>query len=240
MQNNPQTQVEMNGTYSIALDGPSGAGKSSIARTVAKDLQIVYVDTGAMYRAIGLYVYRQGKDTKNPEDVIPQLGKIHLKTTINQDQDMEQRIFLNDEDVSEAIREKEIAMAASNVSTIPEVRAFLLQVQRDMAKSTSLIMDGRDIGTVVLPDAEVKIFLTATPEARAKRRCLEYQQKGIAAEYEEVLADVLQRDHQDTTRATAPLRQADDAVLLDTTDLDFQQSVEAVKKIIEGRLQHVV
>lgn len=238
MQNNPQTQVEMNGTYSIALDGPSGAGKSSIARTVAKDLQIVYVDTGAMYRAIGLYVYRQGKDTKNPDDVIPQLGKIHLKTTINQD--MEQRIFLNDEDVSEAIREKEIAMAASNVSTIPEVRAFLLQVQRDMAKSTSLIMDGRDIGTVVLPDAEVKIFLTASPEARAKRRCLEYQQKGIAAEYEEVLADVLQRDHQDTTRATAPLRQADDAVLLDTTDLDFQQSVEAVKKIIEGRLQHVV
>lgn len=178
MQNNPQTQVEMNGTYSIALDGPSGAGKSSIARTVAKDLQIVYVDTGAMYRAIGLYVYRQGKDTKNPEDVIPQLGKIHLKTTINQDQDMEQRIFLNDEDVSEAIREKAIAMAASNVSTIPEVRAFLLQVQRDMAKSTSLIMDGRDIGTVVLPEAEVKIFLTATPEARAKRRCLEYQQKG--------------------------------------------------------------
>lgn len=240
MQNNPQTQVEMNGTYSIALDGPSGAGKSSIARTVAKDLQIVYVDTGAMYRAIGLYVYRQGKDTKNPEDVIPQLGKIHLKTTINQDQDMEQRIFLNDEDVSEAIREKAIAMAASNVSTIPEVRAFLLQVQRDMAKSTSLIMDGRDIGTVVLPDAEVKIFLTATPEARAKRRCLEYQQKGIAAEYEEVLADVLQRDHQDTTRATAPLRQADDAVLLDTTDLDFQQSVEAVKKIIEGRLEYVV
>lgn len=238
MQNNPQTQVEMNGTYSIALDGPSGAGKSSIARTVAKDLQIVYVDTGAMYRAIGLYVYRQGKDTKNPDDVIPQLGKIHLKTTINQD--MEQRIFLNDEDVSEAIREKEIAMAASNVSTIPEVRAFLLQVQRDMAKSTSLIMDGRDIGTVVLPNAEVKIFLTASPEARAKRRCLEYQQKGIAAEYEEVLADVLQRDHQDTTRATAPLRQADDAVLLDTTDLDFQQSVEAVKKIIEGRLQHVV
>lgn len=240
MQNNPQTQVEMNGTYSIALDGPSGAGKSSIARTVAKDLQIVYVDTGAMYRAIGLYVYRQGKDTKNPEDVIPQLGKIHLKTTINQDQDMEQRIFLNDEDVSEAIREKAIAMAASNVSTIPEVRAFLLQVQRDMAKSTSLIMDGRDIGTVVLPEAEVKIFLTATPEARAKRRCLEYQQKGIAAEYEEVLADVLQRDHQDTTRATAPLRQADDAVLLDTTDLDFQQSVEAVKKIIEERLEYVV
>lgn len=240
MQNNPQTQVEMNGTYSIALDGPSGAGKSSIARTVAKDLQIVYVDTGAMYRAIGLYVYRQGKDTKNPEDVIPQLGKIHLKTTINQDQDMEQRIFLNDEDVSEAIREKAIAMAASNVSTIPEVRAFLLQVQRDMAKSTSLIMDGRDIGTVVLPEAEVKIFLTATPEARAKRRCLEYQQKGIASEYEEVLADVLQRDHQDTTRATAPLRQADDAVLLDTTDLDFQQSVEAVKKIIEERLEYVV
>lgn len=234
MQNNPQ----VDGTYSIALDGPSGAGKSSIARTVAKDLQIVYVDTGAMYRAIGLYVYRQGKNTKNPENVIPQLGKIHLKTTINQD--MEQRIFLNEEDVSEAIREKEIAMAASNVSTIPEVRAFLLQVQRDMAKSTSLIMDGRDIGTVVLPDAEVKIFLTASPEARAKRRCLEYQQKGIAAEYEEVLADVLQRDHQDTTRATAPLRQADDAVLLDTTDLDFQQSVEAVKKIIEGRLQHVV
>lgn len=234
MQNNPQ----VDGTYSIALDGPSGAGKSSIARTVAKDLQIVYVDTGAMYRAIGLYVYRQGKDTKNPKDVIPQLGKIHLKTTINQD--MEQRIFLNDEDVSEAIREKEIAMAASNVSTIPEVRAFLLQVQRDMAKSTSLIMDGRDIGTVVLPNAEVKIFLTASPEARAKRRCLEYQQKGIAAEYEEVLADVLQRDHQDTTRATAPLRQADDAVLLDTTDLDFQQSVEAVKKIIEERLEYVV
>ena len=219
----------------IAIDGPSGAGKSTVAKQIARDLSIIYVDTGAMYRSIGLYVLRQGLDTKNAEQVAGCLPAIDLQTRY--DPNNGQRIFLNGEDVSEAIRTPEASMAASNVSAIPAVRAFLLDLQQNMARQQSLIMDGRDIGTVVIPDAELKIFLTASPESRARRRYLEYVQKGQPAEYEEILRDVIQRDQQDSTRAAAPLRQAEDAVLLDTTSINFEQTVARIKQMILDKAQ---
>ena len=217
----------------IAIDGPSGAGKSTVAKRIAHDLSIIYVDTGAMYRCIGLYVLRQGLDTKNEKHVLPCLAQIELHTTY--DPQAGQRIFLNGEDVSEAIRSPEASMAASDVSAIPGVRAFLLGLQQEMAKKQSLIMDGRDIGTVVIPDAELKIFLTASNESRAKRRHLEYIQKGQEVTYEEILQDILRRDQQDSSRAAAPLRKADDAVLIDSTNLTFEQTVDAIKKLIVQR-----
>ena len=201
---------------SVAIDGPAGAGKSTLARRLAAELGYIYVDTGAMFRTIGLYALRAGKDPKDNEAVNALLPNI----------------YLNGEDVSTAIRTEEVGMAASAVGANPEVRAFLLGMQRDMAKTQDVLMDGRDIGTVVLPDATVKIFLTASPEARATRRWKEYQQKGVEVSYEEVLADVRQRDYQDTHRAAAPLRQADDAQLLDTSEMNFEQSLEAMKKMI--------
>lgn len=219
----------------IAIDGPSGAGKSTVAKQIARDLSIIYVDTGAMYRSIGLYVLRQGLDTKNAGQVAGCLPAIDLQTRY--DPNNGQRIFLNGEDVSEAIRTPEASMAASNVSAIPAVRAFLLDLQQNMARQQSLIMDGRDIGTVVIPDAELKIFLTASPESRARRRYLEYVQKGQPAEYEEILRDVIQRDQQDSTRAAAPLRQAEDAVLLDTTSINFEQTVARIKQMILDKAQ---
>ena len=221
----------------IAIDGPSGAGKSTVAKRIAHDLSIIYVDTGAMYRCIGLYILRQGKNTKSAEDVVPCLADISIKTTY--DPQNGQRIFLNDEDVSEAIRTPEGSMAASDVSAIPQVRAFLLELQQDMAKHQSLIMDGRDIGTVVMPDAELKIFLTASSESRAHRRYLEYVQKNIPANYDDILQDVLKRDHQDSTRAAAPLRQAEDAVLLDTTEINFENTVALIKDMIQKKLQEL-
>ena len=214
----------------VAIDGPSGAGKSTVAKQIAKDLSIIYVDTGAMYRSIGLYVLRKGLDTKDASQVTDCLSSIDLQTRY--DPANGQRIYLNGEDVSEAIRTPEASMAASNVSAIPAVRAFLLELQQTMAKKQSLVMDGRDIGTVVIPDAELKIFLTASPESRAHRRYLEYVQKGQPAEYEEILRDVIQRDHQDSTRAAAPLRQAEDAVLLDTTTINSEQTVTLIKQMI--------
>lgn len=214
----------------VAIDGPSSAGKSTVAKQLARDFSIIYVDTGAMYRCIGLYVVRQGKDTKSAQDVVPCLADIHMKTTY--DAQNGQRIFLNDEDVSSAIRTPEASMAASNVSAIPQVRAFLLDLQQNMAKHQSLIMDGRDIGTVVLPDAELKIFLTASPESRAHRRYLEYVQKGLNPNYDDILKDVLLRDHQDSNRAAAPLRQAEDAVLVDTTEIGFDDTVALLKNMI--------
>lgn len=217
----------------IAIDGPSGAGKSTVAKRIAHDLSIIYVDTGAMYRCIGLYVLRQGLDTKNEKQVLPCLAQIELHTTY--DPQAGQRIFLNGEDVSQAIRTPESSMAASDVSAIPGVRAFLLGLQQEMAKKQSLIMDGRDIGTVVIPDAELKIFLTASNESRAKRRHLEYIQKGQEVTYEEILQDILRRDQQDSSRAAAPLRKADDAVLIDSTNLTFEQTVDAIKKLIVQR-----
>ena len=214
---------------SVAIDGPAGAGKSTLARRLAAELGYIYVDTGAMFRTIGLYALRAGKDPKDNEAVNALLPEISLKFAF---MGGEQHIYLNGEDVSTAIRTEEVGMAASAVGANPEVRAFLLGMQRDMAKTQDVLMDGRDIGTVVLPDATVKIFLTASPEARATRRWKEYQQKGVEVSYEEVLADVRQRDYQDTHRAAAPLRQADDAQLLDTSEMNFEQSLEAMKKMI--------
>ena len=214
---------------SVAIDGPAGAGKSTLARRLAAELGYIYVDTGAMFRTIGLYALRAGKDPKDNEAVNALLPEISLKFAFIGG---EQHIYLNGEDVSTAIRTEEVGMAASAVGANPEVRACLLGMQRDMAKTQDVLMDGRDIGTVVLPDATVKIFLTASPEARATRRWKEYQQKGVEVSYEEVLADVRQRDYQDTHRAAAPLRQADDAQLLDTSEMNFEQSLEAMKKMI--------
>ena len=214
---------------SVAIDGPAGAGKSTLARRLAAELGYIYVDTGAMFRTIGLYALRAGKDPKDNEAVNALLPEISLKFAFIEG---EQHIYLNGEDVSTAIRTEEVGMSASAVGANPEVRAFLLGMQRDMAKTQDVLMDGRDIGTVVLPNATVKIFLTASPEARATRRWKEYQQKGVEVSYEEVLADVRQRDYQDTHRAAAPLRQADDAQLLDTSEMNFEQSLEAMKKMI--------
>ena len=219
---------------SVAIDGPSGAGKSSLAKRLAKELGYLYVDTGAMYRAIGLYAKRAGADTKNAaavEALLPEV-RVELKYV-----DGAQRVLLCGEDVSEAIRAEEIGMAASDVSAHPAVRRFLLDTQRNMALTHDLLMDGRDIGTVILPNATVKIFLTASPEARAKRRMLELQQKGQPAEYETVLEDIRQRDWQDTHRETAPLKQAEDAVLVDTSELDFEESFQALKKLILERVE---
>lgn len=218
---------------SVAIDGPAGAGKSTLARRLAADLGYIYVDTGAMYRAIGLYALRAGKDPKDNAAVNALLPKITLRLASVEG---EQHIYLNEEDVSTAIRTEEAGMAASAVGANPEVRAFLLDLQRNMAKTQNVLMDGRDIGTVVLPDATVKIFLTAAPEARAKRRWKEYQEKGMDLSFEAVLADVKKRDEQDMNRATAPLRQAEDAVRLDTSDLNFEQSLDAMKQIIAARV----
>ena len=215
------------------LLGPNGAGKSTLARRLAAEMGYIYVDTGAMFRTIGLYALRAGKDPKDNEAVNALLPNITLEFAFIEG---EQHIYLNGEDVSTAIRTEEVGMAASAVGANPAVRAFLLEMQRDMAKTQNILMDGRDIGTVVLPNATVKIFLTASPEARATRRWKEYQQKGIDTPYEDVLADVKQRDYQDTHRAAAPLKQADDAVLLDTSELNFEQSFEAMKKIITEKV----
>ena len=207
---------------SVAIDGPAGAGKSTLARRLAAEMGYIYVDTGAMFRTIGLYALRKGVDPKDNAAVNTLLPEVGLRVDCI---DGEQHIYLNGEDVSTAIRTEEAGMAASAVGANPEVRAFLLELQRGMTKTQNVLMDGRDIGTVVLPDATVKIFLTAAPEARARRRWLE-----------DVLADVKQRDYQDTHRAAAPLKQAEDAVLLDTSDLNFEQSLAAMKKIIAEKV----
>lgn len=214
---------------SVAIDGPAGAGKSTLARRLAAQLGYIYVDTGAMYRAVGLYALRAGQDPKDNAAVEELLPQISLRLDCP---DGEQHIYLNGEDVSRAIRTEQAGMAASAVGANPAVRAFLLETQRQMARTQNVLMDGRDIGTVVLPDAAVKIFLTASPEARAARRWKEYQEKGQQVSYEQVLEDVRQRDYQDTHREAAPLRQAEDAVLLDTSELDFEQSLAAMAAII--------
>ena len=207
---------------SVAIDGPSGAGKSSLAKRLAKELGYLYVDTGAMYRSIGLYAKRAGADTKDAAAVEALLPSIRLELKYV---DGAQRVLLCGEDVSEAIRAEEIGMAASDVSAHPAVRRFPLDTQRNMALTHDLLMDGRDIGTVILPNATVKIFLTASPEARARRRWLEYQQAGRSESYEEVLADVKRRDQQDGSRAAAPLRQAEDAIVLDNSHMTVDEQM---------------
>ena len=220
------------GTIAVAIDGPVGAGKSSIARTAAQRLGYIYCDTGALYRAVGLYCHRNGVDLKNAGDVAAQLDKIRLEIRLAEGV---QYVFLNGEDVSEEIRLPEISMAASAVSAVPAVRAALLDLQRDIAARNSAIMDGRDIGTVVLPNADVKIFLTAKPEIRAKRRFDELKAKGKDVEFNDVLRELNERDYADMHRETAPLKQAEDAVLADTSELDFEQSVELVCDIIRDK-----
>ena len=220
----------------IAIDGPSGAGKSSLAKQLARDLGYLYVDTGAMYRAIGLYAVRRGADPKAADQVEPLLPDVHLDIRLEEGT---QHIYLNGEDVSAAIRAEEIGMAASGVSAIPAVRQFLLDTQRDLARANNVLMDGRDIGTVILPQAQVKIFLTASDEARAQRRYKELVEKGQSPDYEQVLADIRQRDYQDSHRAIAPLRQAEDAVLVDTSRLNLEESLEALKEVIRGKVGQV-
>ena len=217
---------------SVAIDGPSGAGKSTVARAAAAKLGYVYVDTGAMYRSIGLAVCRRGIAGEDTAGIIATLPEIAIQLTY---QDGAQHVLLNGEDVSEAIRTPEISYYASKVSAVPEVRRFLLETQRNMAKNGNILMDGRDIGTVILPDAPVKIFLTASAQSRAERRYKELLMKGEKHDYQNVLADVRARDYQDTHRAAAPLRQAEDAVLVDTSELNFDQSFEALKKVIQDR-----
>lgn len=217
----------------VAIDGPAGAGKSTIARTAAKNLGYIYVDTGALYRAVGVYSLRHGFDTKNADTVAATLSDIQVELKFLGDI---QHVFLNGEDVSEEIRTPDASMAASDVSAVPAVRQFLFDLQRDIAKQNNCIMDGRDIGTVVLPDAQVKIFLTASPEARAQRRYKELQEKGASDTYEAVLADLKQRDYNDSHRATAPLKPAEDSVLVDTTALTLQESVQKVISVIQNKM----
>ena len=224
----------MNGHYAIAIDGPSGAGKSSLARAAAAQFGFIYVDTGAIYRTVGLAAYRRGLDRHDENAVKAMLPELKIEMRYNEAG--EQRMLLNGDDVSAEIREPEISICASDVSALPAVRAFLLEMQRHMAREHSVIMDGRDIGTVVLPQAELKIFLTASAKARADRRLLELRRKGIESSFEEVLRDIEYRDEQDTARAAAPLKKADDAVLVDTSDIDFEQSLALLCGIIEKRL----
>ena len=220
--------------YSIAIDGPSGAGKSTLAKAVAAQRGILYVDTGAIYRSIGCYVRRKGIDPKDSESVIAVLPEIHVDMVYSEDG--LQHMLLNGEDVTTEIRLPEISMYASAVSAIPEVREFLLEMQRSLARSRSVIMDGRDIGTVVLPDADVKIFLTAAVEKRAMRRVKELEERGTPRPYEEVLREMQQRDWADTHREIAPLKQADDAIPVDTSDIGFEDSKLLLLDVIRRRL----
>lgn len=219
--------------HSIAIDGPSGAGKSTLAKALAKELNYLYVDTGAIYRTVGLSVFRSGIDPADWDAVSAVLPR--LKIEMGYGNDSLQHMFLDGEDVTEAIRQHEVSDYASKVSAIPSVRAFLLEMQRKLARENNVVMDGRDIGTVVLPDAGMKIFLTAAAEDRAKRRHIELLQRGQQTDYGTVLHDIRQRDRQDTEREIAPLRQADDAVLVDTTGIDFEQSMKMLREIIREK-----
>ncbi len=216
----------------VAIDGPSGAGKSTVARAAAQKLGYIYVDTGALYRTVGLNAIRKGFATDNADEVMKSLEGITVELKFS---DGAQRVVLNGEDVSDYIRTPEVSMAASNVSAVPGVRAFLFDLQRDIAKNNSCIMDGRDIGTVVLPDAEVKIFLTASAEIRAKRRYDELIAKGSDVEYKDVYEDLIKRDYNDSHRETAPLKPAEDSVFIDSSDFDFEQTVEKVISVIEEK-----
>ncbi len=218
---------------SVAIDGPSGAGKSTISRKAAELYGFIYVDTGAIYRTIGLASKLYGIDADNSAAVVEMLPKLSIKMMYNDAG--EQRMYLDGNDVSRDIRLPEVSMLASKVSAIPEVRAFLVEMQRSMAREHDVIMDGRDIGTVILPDADLKIFLTADAEDRARRRYDELTAKGIECSFDEVLADMIKRDEQDTARAAAPLKPADDAVLLDTSGNTLGQSIEAVCGLISEK-----
>lgn len=218
----------------IAIDGPAGAGKSTIARACAKQLSYIYVDTGALYRAIGLAAMRNNIEPIESTQVDELLSQIKVELSFNENN--EQAVLLNGEDVSGLIRTPEASMTASRISAVPSVRAYLLDLQRSIAQHNNVIMDGRDIGTVILPNAQVKIFLTASPQERAKRRYNELIQKGEDVSYSDVLDDVIKRDYQDSHREIAPLRPAKDSVTIDTTELTFEQSVSKILSVIKEKL----
>lgn len=220
--------------YQIAIDGPAGAGKSTIAKLVAGRLGFIYIDTGAMYRAMGLFFDRNGEWPTLSEDVRSLAGKADISIAYK---DGAQRIYLNGEDVSETIRSESAGMSASRVSALPEVREQLVELQRNLARREKVVMDGRDIGTVVLPDAALKIFLTADVTVRAKRRLLQLQEKGETADLASVEEDLKQRDHNDSTRAVSPLKQAEDACLLDTSNLSIEETAETIIKMAEERMK---
>lgn len=219
---------------SIAIDGPGGAGKSTIAKALAKKLGFIYVDTGALYRAIGLYMINNGVDLKNAAAVTEKLDEVEVELKYVNG---EQRVLLCGDDVSEDIRKPEVSMAASDVSAIPAVRDFLLGLQRKMASENNVIMDGRDIGTVVLPNAQIKLFLTASAEERAMRRYKELIEKGKKVEYETVYKELCERDYQDSHREVAPLKPADDATIIDTTGNDLEKSVQVLTDFILPKLE---
>ncbi|MBQ6946949.1 MAG: (d)CMP kinase [Clostridia bacterium] len=217
----------------VAIDGPSGSGKSTLSRRAAEKLGFIYVDTGAMYRTIGLYAYRKDISLEDVTPVVSLLSEIKIELKYVQG---EQMVFLNDENVSTEIRTHIISAYASAVAKIPEVRAFLLETQRGLAKENSVIMDGRDIGTVVLPDAQVKIFLTASPEIRANRRFAELKERGQDIDYQQLLQDIIERDYQDSHREVAPLKPSETSVILDTSELNFEQSLARLIQIIEEKI----
>ena len=222
---------------SVAIDGPVGAGKSTVARESARRLGFIYADTGALYRAIGLYAVRGGVEDEKAEDYAERVTALLPGITVEiKLENGTQKVYLCGEDVSEEIRQPKISMAASAVSAIPAVRDFLLELQRNIAHDNNVLMDGRDIGTVVLPSADVKIFITANPEIRARRRFEELVNKGVETDFDQVLADLNRRDYQDSHRAVAPLKMAEDAVLLDTSELDFEQSVQAVVDLVKAKI----
>lgn len=218
--------------FNIAIDGPSGAGKSTIAKKAAERLGIIYIDTGAMYRAIGLYIYRIGADADDAAAVAENVSGANVSITY---ENGERQVWLNGENVSDEIRKEHIGRIASKVSAVKEVREHLLKLQKDFASQNDVIMDGRDIGTCILPNADVKIFLTASSDVRAKRRCDELNAKGQQADFEQIKKDIEERDYRDSHRELSPLRRAKDAALLDTSDMNIEQATEAVLKLIEGK-----
>jgi len=218
----------------VAIDGPAGAGKSTIAKKVSSELGFIYVDTGAIYRSVGLACIKKGIDEGDGKAVKKLLENIDIRIVFFNG---EQHILLNDEDVSGEIRTETVSMAASTVSAIPEVREFLLSLQRNFAKTDNVIMDGRDIGTVVLPNAQVKIFLTASSEVRAKRRVEQLAQKGESADYDTVLADIIKRDYNDSHREIAPLKPADNAFIVDTSDITLEESIRKIADIIKENVE---
>lgn len=225
--------IFMNKHFTIAIDGPAGAGKSSVAKAAAKELGAIYLDTGAMYRAVGLYMLRNGVDPKDSETVAARAheAKVDIRYV-----DGSQHVYLVGEDVSAAIRENEVSAAASGVSAVPLVRQILVARQQEIAREQSVVMDGRDIGTKVLPDATLKIFLTASAEERARRRFRELEAKGKPVPYDQLLQEINQRDWDDSHRAASPLVQAEDAILLDTSSMTQEEATEAILSLMKERM----
>lgn len=220
----------------IAIDGPSGAGKSTISKAVAKELGFIHIDTGALYRTIALYLSDNQIDVNNEEAIKAVLDDIKIQVCI---EDGLQKIYLNNKEVCEELRQPNITKIASDVSKLPIVRDYLLEIQRELARENNCVMDGRDISTVVLPDATVKIFLTASPEVRAERRFNQQKEMGIIEDYDKILEDIKKRDYNDSHREIAPLKQAPDAIKIDSSKVDFDEVKNICKKLISERLENV-